>query len=72
MYKSVYAARNDDRFFTGELEIYDFVYERVKRCIAAKRENILKRDIEIEGLQILSKCNIISVVFLKKSGIIKI
>lgn len=22
-------------FFTGELEIYDFVYERIKRCIAA-------------------------------------
>ena len=26
-------------FFTGEVEIFDFVTERVKRCIAAKREN---------------------------------
>ena len=23
-------------FFTGEKEIFDFVFERVKRCIAAK------------------------------------
>ena len=23
-------------FFTGEVEIFDFVTERVKRCIAAK------------------------------------
>ena len=35
MYKFVYAARNDDRFFTGESEIYDFVYERIKRRISA-------------------------------------
>ena len=27
-------------FFTGEVEIFDFVTERVKRCIAAKRENV--------------------------------
>ena len=27
-------------FFTGEAEIFDFVTERVKRCIAAKRENV--------------------------------
>ena len=26
-------------FFAGEVEIYDFVTERAKRCIAAKREN---------------------------------
>ena len=26
-------------FFTGEVEIFDFVTERVKRCIAAKMEN---------------------------------
>ena len=34
-------------FFAGEKEIFDFVFERVKRRIAAKRENILKIDIEI-------------------------
>ena len=72
MYKSAYTARNDDRLFTGEKEIYDFVYEHLKRRIAAKRENILKMDIEIEGLQMFSKCNTISVVFFKKSGIIKV
>ena len=27
-------------FFTGEVEIFDFVTERIKRCIAAKRENM--------------------------------
>ena len=26
-------------FFTGEEEIFDFVSERVKRCIAANNEN---------------------------------
>ena len=26
-------------FFAGEVEIFDFVTERVKRCIAANREN---------------------------------
>ena len=26
-------------FFAGEVEIFDFVTERAKRCIAAKREN---------------------------------
>ena len=30
-------------FFAGEVEIFDFVTERVKRCIAAKKEN-LSRD----------------------------
>ncbi len=25
-------------FFAGEVEIFDFVTERAKRCIAAKRE----------------------------------
>ena len=44
----------------------------VKRCIAAKRENILKIDIEIEGLQMFYKCNTITVFFFKKSGIIKV
>ena len=28
-------------FFAGEVEIFDFVTERVKRCIAAKRDNSL-------------------------------
>ena len=27
-------------FFAGEVEIFDFVTERVKRCIAAKREKV--------------------------------
>ena len=27
-------------FFTGEVEIFDFVTERVKRCIAAKRDEV--------------------------------
>ena len=27
-------------FFAGEVEIYDFVTERAKRCIAAKRGNV--------------------------------
>ena len=27
-------------FFAGEVEIFDFVTERVKRCIAAKRMNL--------------------------------
>ena len=27
-------------FFAGEVEIFDFVTERAKRCIAAKRENL--------------------------------
>ena len=35
MYKSIYAVCNGDRFFAGEVEIFDFVTERVKRCIAA-------------------------------------
>ena len=29
-------------FFTGEKEIFDFVFERVKRCIAAKKVSLLK------------------------------
>ena len=32
-------------FFTGEKEIFDFVFERVKRCIAAKKVSLLKRSI---------------------------
>ena len=27
-------------FFTGEVEIFDFVTERIKRCIAAKRDEV--------------------------------
>ena len=27
-------------FFTGEVEIFDFVTERVKKCIAAKRDEV--------------------------------
>ena len=27
-------------FFAGEVEIFDFVTERVKRCIAAKMRNV--------------------------------
>ena len=27
-------------FFTGEVEIFDFVTERVKRCIAANRDEV--------------------------------
>ena len=37
MYKSVYAHVAATSFFAGEVEIFDFVTERVKRCIAAKR-----------------------------------
>ena len=40
MYKSVYAARSGDQFFAGEVKIFDFVTERVKRCIAAKHWNV--------------------------------
>ena len=35
-------------FFTGEVEIFDFVTERVKRCIAAKRE---VKGIDLENTQ---------------------
>ena len=28
-------------FFVGEIEIYDFVVERAKKCIASKRENCI-------------------------------
>ncbi len=39
LYKYINAIRNGDQFFAGEVEIFDFVTERAKRCIAAKREN---------------------------------
>lgn len=39
MYDFLYAERSGDQFFAGEVEIFDFVTERAKRCIAAKREN---------------------------------
>ena len=47
MFKSVYAARSDDQFFTGESEIYDFVYERIKRRISAMIYRILLDEILI-------------------------
>ena len=36
MYDVVSTAVAATSFFTGEKEIFDFVFERVKRCIAAK------------------------------------
>ena len=37
LYKIENTAVAATRFFAGEVEIFDFVTERVKRCIAAKR-----------------------------------
>ena len=37
MYKFANTAVAATSFFTGEKEIFDFVFERVKRCIAAKK-----------------------------------
>ena len=45
MYTQYVAATS---FFTGEVEIFDFVTERVKRCIAAKREEV---NIKFENTQ---------------------
>ncbi len=38
MYYVVNAVRSGDQFFAGEVEIFDFVSERAKRCIAANKE----------------------------------
>ena len=38
-YNLINAAVAATGFFAGEVEIYDFVTERAKRCIAAKKEN---------------------------------
>ena len=43
MFEYIYAVRSGDRCFSGEVEIYDFVTERAKRCIAAKKENVWRR-----------------------------
>ena len=32
--------------FVGEIDIYDFVIERAKKCIAAKRENCMVENLE--------------------------
>ena len=38
MYYVASTARSGDQFFAGEVEIFDFVSERAKRCIAANKE----------------------------------
>ena len=43
IYEYVNAGRNGDRFFAGEVEIYDFVTERAKKRIAAKRKKKISR-----------------------------